>query len=604
MVARIGALSSGAGAPTGSGSRLWRVGATSPAMALLVFAYLFPVLLVLPEMFENDRAIEQATSSTYLRVTWTTIRISLWTTVVTLLVAYPLAWMIAHAKRQWIRVALGLLVLVPFLTSVLVRTFSWVVMLGRQGLLNRFLEAVGVIDEPLNLLFTQGAVVTALVHVSVPLMVLALVPVMRTVDPNVIRVAETLGASRRAAFTKVVVPMTREGIRSGAILVFLFSMATFIAPAVLGSRHETMLGQVIQNQVENSFNWALASAISVELAIAAVLGVGVISIVSRIRRPPMKVDDTAVLDGVDEARPRADVRRDIARHSANPLSRTLAAVGDLIERVGRYAYLPMVAVYLLLPLVVLIPLSFSSNDTLVFPPQGYGLSWYDAVLEDPTWREAAFTSLRIGVGVAVVSTALATLLVLGLGRTRGLWSRVVGTSILAPVALPAVVFALGIFLAYGRVFAWTDQRLRLTDSTIGIGLAHTVLVLPLAFVIVSAVYATVRPDLEQAARSLGASRWRVIRHVTLPLMAPGIATAMILAFLNSFDESVTSLFLSSLRVRTLPRLLWDGVRFGTTPEVAVVSVLLLCLTAVVVVSISVLWLVWQRRLNPSTGTDE
>ena len=165
---------------------------------------------------------------------------------------------------------------------------------------------------------------------------------------------------------------------------------------------------------------------------------------------------------------------------------------------------------------------------------------------------------------------------------------------MAPLSVPTVVFALGAYLAYSHLFQWTSRTLRLTDSEVGIMIAHTGLVLPFAFVLATAAYVGADEKLERAAASLGASPRQVLTRVTLPLMAPGILASLLLCFLQSFDESVVSLFLSGLHTTTLPRLLWDGIRFGTSPDVAAVSALLLLLTCVSVGLIGAL-LAWRQR---------
>jgi putative spermidine/putrescine transport system permease protein len=253
----------------------------------------------------------------------------------------------------------------------------------------------------------------------------------------------------------------------------------------------------------------------------------------------------------------------------------------------------------LLPLVVLLPVAFTADDTIIFPPRSYSFRWFESVLTSQEWMDAALTSLRIGSVVAVVATALAVLLVLGLGRSRNPLTGLIESIVMAPLSIPAVVFALGAYLAYSQLFLWTGRTLRLTDNEVGIIIAHIALVLPFAFVLVSAAYVGVDAWLERAGASLGARPGRVLTRITLPLMAPGLFASLLLCFLQSFDESVVSLFLSGLHVRTLPRLLWDGIRFGTSPEVASVSALLLLLTFITVGLIGVL-LAWRQRLQRRT----
>lgn len=563
-----------------------------PGLVVLAVAYFLPLATVVPRLWEDGGlALSQAFSPLYLRVAWTTLVISVITTVITLIVSFPLSWMVSRAAGTR-RLLLILLVLVPFLTSVLVRTFSWVVTLGREGLVNSALRAVGLTREPLEMLFSTGAVVVALVHVTIPLMVFSLVTVMQRIDARTLLVAQSLGASPTTAFFRVVVPLTIPGIRSGAVLVFLYSMASFIAPAVLGGTDQTMIAQVIQSQIESGYNWSLAASLGLVLAIIAIAVVGLIGLVARLATPHLHARRRPG-PGPDRTGLSTDTLRTSisTRHVIPPgARRAVRAVGAVLRRF----YIPLITLFLLLPLVVLVPVAFTSDNTIIFPPSGYSFRWFESVLTSPEWMGAAATSLRIGTVVAVAATVLAVLLVLGLGRKRNPLTGTIESLVMAPLSIPAVVFALGAYLAYTQVFIWTNRSLRLTDNEVGIIIAHIALVLPFAFLLVSASYTGVDERLERAAASLGASPRRVLARITLPLMAPGLFASLVLCFLQSFDESVVSLFLSGLNVSTLPRLLWNGIRFGTSPDVAVVSVLLLLITCVAVALIGVL-LWWRQR---------
>jgi putative spermidine/putrescine transport system permease protein len=571
-----------------------------PGLLLLLVGFFLPLATVVPQLWADGGAsLAQALNPISLGVAGNTLLISVLTTAVTLVVAYPLAWMISRATgtRQLLLI---LLVLVPFLTSVLVRTFSWIVILGRDGMINSALKAAGLVKEPLEMLFSTGAVVVALVHVTIPLMVFSLVTVMQRIDTRVLLVAQSLGASAPSGFLRIILPLTIPGMRSGAALVFLYSMASFIAPAVLGGTDQTMLAQVIQSQIESGYNWSLAASLGLVLAVIAIVVVSLIGLAARLATPylytrrstPAGPDRIGIDAGV--------LRRPLSTRYVVPaaLRRTLRIAGGVAAR----AYLPLLIVFLLLPLVVLIPVSLSSDKTIIFPPHGFSFTWFENVFGDPKWMGAAATSLRIGTVVAIAATVLAVLIVLGLGRHRNTVSSFIESLVMAPLSVPAVVFALGAYLAYSQVFLWTGRRLRLTDNELGIIIAHTALVLPFAFLLVSASYIGVDERLERAAASLGAARRHVLFRITLPLMAPGLLASVLLCFLQSFDESVVSLFLSGLRVSTLPRLLWDGVRFGTTPAVAVVSVLLLVITCMIVVMIGLL-LRWRQRQIKRVGDE-
>ena len=255
-------------------------------------------------------------------------------------------------------------------------------------------------------------------------------------------------------------------------------------------------------------------------------------------------------------------------------------------RLAEPAYLCIISGFILLPLVVLIPLSFSSAGVMVFPPPGYSLHWFEKVLGSPAWIAAALTSFRIGAATCVATVALAILTVLGFSRL----SRFQGAAesvVLSPMTVPAVVYALGAYLTFARV--------GLVDTETGIIIAHTVLIFPVVYLVASATYNSIDPWLSRAAASLGANPWRNFCTIIFPLLRPALAIGALLAMLLSFDESVASIFLSNLRVTTLPRKLWEGIRFDSSPEPAAVSVVLLGVTCAVVVVGMVI--VLSRRKN-------
>nr|WP_261453988.1 ABC transporter permease [Agrobacterium fabrum]UVY99584.1 hypothetical protein K4M20_00311 [Agrobacterium fabrum] len=179
-----------------------------PVFVVLLLAFFVPLLAILPQAFGGDavaRFLKIFAGPVYLKIVWTTVRMSLEATVITLVVSFPLAWLLSRATGIK-ALLLGLLVLVPFLTSVLVRTFAWIAILGQRGLVNGTLLSLGLISEPLPLLFSEPAVVLALVHSSIPMMVFSLVTVLRRIDGRILLAANTLGANPLRAWLGVVIP--------------------------------------------------------------------------------------------------------------------------------------------------------------------------------------------------------------------------------------------------------------------------------------------------------------------------------------------------------------------------------------------------------------
>ncbi|SDD26076.1 ABC transporter permease [Belnapia rosea] len=233
--------------------------------------------------------------------------------------------------------------------------------------------------------------------------------------------------------------------------------------------------------------------------------------------------------------------------------------------------LTLLLIFLAAPILLVGIVSFSSATYLTFPPPEFGLRWYRAYLGSRDWLDATWLSIAVAAAVVVVSTVLGTLAALGLARLpRGL--RVAATGlILSPLIVPGIVVAIGVYYAYSRY--------GLVGSPLGLVLAHSCLAVPFVVTSVSASLAGLDPRLEQAALSLGATPLGTFRQVTLPLIRPGVLVGALFAFITSFDELIVSLFISGSGAVTLPRRMWDDLRYAIDPTIAAVSTLTVVLTA-------------------------
>jgi mannopine transport system permease protein len=248
----------------------------APFLLILALAFLLPLAMLLRESllvpsfsFTNyEKVFDQPV---YLRVMFRTLRISAIVTVVTLLLAYPLASLMARARG----LLLGLLllsVLLPLWTSVLVRTYAWLVLLQRNGVLNEILSGLGVVKAPMQFLRTEGAVVLAMSHVLLPFMVLPLYAALRAMPDDYVRAARMLGAGSLSVFRHVVLPLSLSGISSGCLMVFLLAIGFFVTPALIGGPQQMMLATLVQQQVTELLNWPFAGAlVGVLLAFVLVL---------------------------------------------------------------------------------------------------------------------------------------------------------------------------------------------------------------------------------------------------------------------------------------------------------------------------------------------
>ena len=208
----------------------------------------------------------------YVSLLWRTFLISATITAISLLLAYPVAWLLAHARPARAGMLL-LLVLVPFWTSLLVRTTSWIVLLQNQGVINDLLVALGILadEQRLSLIYNMTGTIIAMVHVLLPFMILPLYSVMRTIPPRHMQAAASLGGSFWQSFRRVYWPQSLPGVAAGSLLVFIMSIGFYITPALVGGRTGQLISSMIAYHMEQSLNWGLAAALGAILLLLVVL---------------------------------------------------------------------------------------------------------------------------------------------------------------------------------------------------------------------------------------------------------------------------------------------------------------------------------------------
>lgn len=261
---------------------LRRVLLLGPALSWWVVLLAVPVGLILAYSFFERGAyggveynftlanFERAFDGLYLGILWFSVRVSLEATLIALLIGYPTAWFIATRPRRW-RTFLLVLVVLPFWTSLLIRTYAWIVLLNNEGLINQSLTSMGIIGEPLSLLYNEFAIVVGLVYGYLPLMILPLYAAIERLPREVREASQDLGASGWRSFLTITVPLTRTGIAAGCIFVFVPSLGNFIVPDLLGGGQQQMVGNLIQGQFLDARDWPFGATIA--LAVIALMTV-------------------------------------------------------------------------------------------------------------------------------------------------------------------------------------------------------------------------------------------------------------------------------------------------------------------------------------------
>jgi ABC-type spermidine/putrescine transport system permease subunit I len=241
-----------------------------PALILLAVFFLFPVVRMLGFSVEAgtlDWYAKALGEGLYIRVLWNTFEIALLVTLFCLFLGYPLGFLMATTTPGW--ATLGFIfVLLPLWTSVLVRTYAWMVLLGRNGVFNRLLVEYGITSDPIPMLHNFTGVMIGMVHVLLPYMVLPIYGAVRKVDPAIPAAAAGLGASNWRIFWRVWLPLTLNGVFAGCVLVFVLSLGFYITPALLGGGRVIMIAVLIEQQVREALNWPFAAALSAVLLAA------------------------------------------------------------------------------------------------------------------------------------------------------------------------------------------------------------------------------------------------------------------------------------------------------------------------------------------------
>lgn len=220
------------------------------------------------ERNEKDRIVRRPPEqSLYLQVLGRTLLISITVTLLALVLGFPVAYLVANAPKR-IAGLLLILVLLPFWTSLLVRSAAWIVLLQDQGLVNGALQATGLISEPMRLIFNRTGVVIAMTHVLLPFMILPMIASMKAIPPIYMRAALSLGAHPAIAFVRVYLPMTLPGVAAGVLLVFIMALGYYVTPALVGGAEDQMLAHFIAFYTTSSANWGLAAALGVMLLTA------------------------------------------------------------------------------------------------------------------------------------------------------------------------------------------------------------------------------------------------------------------------------------------------------------------------------------------------
>jgi putative spermidine/putrescine transport system permease protein len=245
-------------------------------------------------------------------------------------------------------------------------------------------------------------------------------------------------------------------------------------------------------------------------------------------------------------------------------------------RLWLYVAAVLIMVFLVIPTLLVIPMSFSGSQYLEFPPRQWSLRWYQSYFASTSWMQATATSLKAGVMTALLATPLATMAAYGLRQSRFRHAHWLSMLLLTPIVVPVILIGIGVFYSY--------VKLKLVNTMLGLVLAHTMLAIPVVMLVIGSALKTFDMDQELVARSLGASRLRAFMMVTLPQIRFSVVTGAVLAFLTSFDEIIVSLFVSGGDNSTLTRNMFNALRDQVDPTIAAISTIIITATSLLLAS--------------------
>jgi putative spermidine/putrescine transport system permease protein len=548
------------------------------ALTVVVMAVFFvwPLVdIVLRSLDENARAsygnldptfkhYEQLLHDRALRtVLENTLVISGLATLATLILGFPTAYLLSRLKPK-VAAALYVLILVPFWVSILVRLFAWTQILAKNGPVNEAVGSVGL--GPWELLYNTPATVIGMVSYLLPFLILVLYAGMAGIDPTLTVAAKSAGASGWQAFRRVFLPLVWPSVVGGTLLIFVIGLGFFLTPAVLGGTNDITVSTYIAQQVQN-FQWGTASAVGVVLQVASI---GVAMVALRIAGVGALMGGNAGQKGVGRAEP--------LRFGALSVVLWIFAVVSVV--------------ILLVPLLVVLPISVETNSFVSWPPRGFTTNWFNEIFTDPRWGQATSKSLRVGAMAAVLSVVMGFVTARAMLTLRSSWLRSFCMALFyAPLVVPVILLAIGTFD--------TQTKLGLAGTSIGLAAVHATLALPFTLTIFLTALSSFDHRLEQAAWTLGASRVTTLRRVVAPLILPSALGAALLAFVTSWDETTVALFQITSDALTLPVLFFSFIKTGVAPTLAAIGVLLIASVIVVGGLTAGLRTYWQRRRTPA-----
>ena len=543
----------------------------SPTLLLMICLLALPIFTLIQYSFWSqtyvniDETLTLKNYSTFFdkwlygKLLWRSIKMSSTVTLLTILMAYPVAYFLAFRVKKNLMMWL-VLINIPFVTSYLLRVIAWKVMLGNNGIINSTLIDLGFIQAPLEyLLYSRFAVVLTLTHAWAAFAILPIYVSLQKIDRSLLEAAADLGDGPVKRFFRITLPLSMPGVIAAAVIEFIPTVGDYITPIMVGGTKGIMIGQIIAAQFGAAQNWPLGAALTIIMM--TVITALACAFIWFSKRGTVKVKDME-----------ATTHRPEQAHIGGRRFDWLVI------------YMIIYLLFLYIPSLMLPIFSFNDSIQMVLPLKGFTLKWYQELANTPGLMASLGNSFRLAIPVATATVILATLAAKALTRYHMPGRSIAIGFILLPMVMPGIITAVGLFvlaLTVGMPLSlWT------------IGISHTMTFLPFATLVIMARLDGFSKTIEEASLDLGISGFKTFWRITFPLILPGICAAFLLTFTASFDEFLFAFFLGGSEV-TLPVFIYSQVRFPQTlPAVLALGALLFLFSVVLVVLA-----MWLRNLG-------
>jgi spermidine/putrescine transport system permease protein len=513
------------------------------------------------------------------------------------------------------------MVVLPFWTNFLVRTYAWQIILGRRGVLNEFLfwfgDTIGVriIENPLELLYTEKAVLIGMVYAFLPFMVLPIYASVERFNFRYVEAGHDLGANDWRVFWKIIFPLTLPGVIAGWILVFIPAIGAFVTPALLGGTKGYMIGNRITRLFkEDGGSWVLGSGMSIVIML----------IVSIALYLYIRYADTERV--VERERPSLAARffemitlrvavvfetlgnfisRIIRLRPAKPdtsdgeftVNRSKMRRDLWSRRIGKFflSLNPIFCYFFLwLPIVLLIVFSFNDSRRASGRWEGFTTRWYEEIFEGIEGAGSLFSTdemldsvivtLKVSIPATLISIVLGTMVAMAMERGRFWGKKRLDGLLYLPIVIPDITMGVSILIFFKFIFDFLET---ITGSRYFLGMfsvimAHIAFNISYVAIVIRARLTDMNPHYEEAARDLGANEWRTFWRVTYPLLLPAIIAGGLLAFTLSLDDFVVTFFVGGGTTTTLTIYVFGLVRRGVSPQINAISTMMIVVSTVLV----------------------